>query len=180
MGRCLLAHMKIDSAAPGLRAIPSLDDAVSPEHPDSEVALSRDARRSRRKRPVRARTINVKRLSRRELYREAALWSSDHAPLPATRSECKDGLRPCPHVSCKYHLYLDVSPTTGAIKLNFPDLEVWELRESCALDIAERGSSTLEDVGLIMNLTRERVRQLETSALERLRSLRGLRELCHD
>jgi len=25
---------------------------------------------------------------------------------------------------------------TGAIKLNFPDLEVWELGESCALDIS--------------------------------------------
>jgi len=61
-------------------------------------------------------------------------------------------------------LYLDVNERTGSIKLNFPDLEVWELPETCALDIADRGGITLEEVGEIMNLTRERIRQLETAA----------------
>ena len=71
-------------------------------------------------------------------------------------------------MSCKYHLYLDVNPETGSIKLNFPDVEVWEMTETCALDIAERGGVTLEEVGEIMNLTRERIRQLEMSGLNRL------------
>ena len=35
------------------------------------------------------------------------------------------------------------------------------MRESCALDVAERGGLKNEDVGAIMNLTRERVRQIE-------------------
>jgi hypothetical protein len=91
-----------------------------------------------------------------------------------------EGPRPCPHVSCRHHLYLDVSPRTGAIKLNVPDLEVWDLPTSCALDVAENGATTLEDVGGILNLTRERIRQLELSALARLEALGdmlALREL---
>jgi hypothetical protein len=77
-------------------------------------------------------------------------------------------------VSCKHHLFIDVSPRTGAIKLNFPDLEVWELGESCALDVADRGGTTLEDVGAIMNLTRERIRQVEVKALAKLEALRDM------
>ena len=57
-----------------------------------------------------------------------------------------------------------MSARTGAIKLNFPDLEVWEMNETCALDVADRGGTTLEDVGAIMNLTRERIRQVEVKA----------------
>jgi len=77
--------------------------------------------------------------------------------------------RPCPYVSCKHHLYLDVMPRTGAIKLNFPDLEPWELEETCALDVAEHDHCTLLEIGQLMNLTRERVRQIEADALEKLR-----------
>jgi DNA-directed RNA polymerase sigma subunit (sigma70/sigma32) len=45
------------------------------------------------------------------------------------------------------------------------------LPESCALDIADRGGITLEEVGEIMNLTRERIRQLETRGLAKLKAL---------
>lgn len=82
--------------------------------------------------------------------------------------------RPCGFVSCRHHLYLGVNERTGSIKLNFPGLEVWDLPESCALDVADRGEMTLEAVGELMNLTRERVRQLEASALEKLKALSEL------
>ena len=85
------------------------------------------------------------------------------------RSECKYGRRPCLFVSCKYNLYLDVDPKTGSIKFNFPDLEPDEMVESCALDIADRGGEILENVGLAINMTRERVRQIEEMTTERLR-----------
>jgi hypothetical protein len=147
-----------------------------------QVDLTREQRRSRRKRAVRARTINVKRMTA-----GAPLSKKQSAEIeavrPKHRSECAEGMRPCPHVSCRHHLYLDVSPKTGAIKLNFPDLEPWELPMSCALDIAEDGGRTLEDVGEIMNLTRERIRQLELKALSKLeaiRDMRALRELIDD
>jgi DNA-directed RNA polymerase sigma subunit (sigma70/sigma32) len=72
---------------------------------------------------------------------------------------------------------LDVSPTTGTIKLNFPELEVWELAETCSLDIADAGPQPLERVSVLMNVTRERIRQIESVALARLGSLRDARAL---
>lgn len=141
---------------------------------------SRDRRRSRRKRAVRARTLSVKRMSRTDSELGREIRARLDALRPKTRGECAEGPRPCPHVSCRHHLYLDVSPRTGAIKLNFPDLEVWDMPISCALDVAENGATTLEDVGGILNLTRERIRQLELSALSRLEALGdmlALREL---
>lgn len=138
--------------------------------------LSREQRRSRRKRVIRARTISLKRMSRRPPARDEG-HEELGAGRPTTRADCVDGPRPCPHVWCKYHLYLDVSPRTGAIKLNFPDLEVWQLGASCALDVADSGGSTLEDVGELMNLTRERIRQLELQAVSRLASVRDMHAL---
>jgi hypothetical protein len=81
--------------------------------------------------------------------------------------------RPCPFVSCEQHLYLDVNPQSGAIKLNFPHLEVWEMAETCALDVADRGGITLEEVGAILNLTRERIRQVEVRGLTKIRVTSG-------
>ncbi len=139
--------------------------------------ITREQRRSRRKRDVRARTISVKRMTKRELEIGRLLYPESDYDKPRTRSECVGGPRPCPYISCKHHLYVDVSPRTGAIKLNFPDLEVWELSESCALDVADRGGTTLEDVGAIMNLTRERIRQVEVKALAKLEALSDMESL---
>jgi hypothetical protein len=88
---------------------------------------------------------------------------------PRTRGDCAGGARPCPWLSCRHHLYLDVNPETGSIKLNFPDLEPGELASSCSLDIADDGDHVLDDVGAVMNLTRERTRQVEMGALARLK-----------
>lgn len=139
--------------------------------------ITREQRRSRRKRDVRARTISVKRMTKRELEIGRLLYPETDYWKPRTREECVGGPRPCPYISCKHHLYVDVSPRTGAIKLNFPDLEVWELSESCALDVADRGGTTLEDVGAIMNLTRERIRQVEVKALAKLEALHDMEAL---
>jgi hypothetical protein len=174
------SHGPNDTAKPGPLATEgalALDVDVENEVEGDEESITREQRRSRRKRDVRARTISVKRMTKRELeigrllYPEEAYWK------PRTRAECAEGPRPCPFVSCKHHLYIDVSPRTGAIKLNFPDLEVWDLGESCALDVADRGGTTLEDVGAIMNLTRERIRQVEVKALAKLEALRDMMAL---
>ena len=144
---------------------------------EAEEHITREQRRSRRKRDIRARTISVKRMTKRELEIGRLLFPEMDYWKPRTRAECVDGPRPCPYVSCKHHLFIDVSPRTGAIKLNFPDLEVWEMAESCALDVADRGGTTLEDVGAIMNLTRERIRQVEVKALAKLEALRDMMAL---
>lgn len=140
-----------------------------------ETQVTREQRRSRRKRDVRARTISVKRMTKRELEMGRLLYPDvEDVIKPKTRAECLEGERPCPFVSCKHHLYLDVSARTGAIKLNFPDLEVWDMTETCALDVADRGGTTLEEVGAIMNLTRERIRQVEVKGLAKLQALKDM------
>ena len=143
---------------------------------DAEV-VTREQRRSRRKRDVRERTISVKRMTKRELELGRMMYPDADVERPRTRAECANGERPCPFVSCKHHLYLDVSAKTGAIKLNFPDLEVWEMTETCALDVADRGGTTLEEVGAIMNLTRERIRQVEVKGLAKLEALKDMSAL---
>jgi len=126
--------------------------------------------RSKRSREVRARSLSATtRVSRRALAAAAAMYPEDTASMrPRTRGECVDGPRPCPWVSCRHHLYLDVDARTGALKVNFPDLEPEQLAQSCSLDLAERDGMTLEEVGQVLNLTRERVRQIENRAGERI------------
>ena len=135
-----------------------------------------DGKRGRR----RSRTMSRKEIAR-ELRRQRTLGVVDpemeeivrevEAARPRTRADCAQGPRPCMFISCKHHLYLDVNPSTGSIKLNFPDKEIWEMAETCALDVADRGGITLEEVGAIMNLTRERIRQVETRGLLKLRAM---------
>ena len=124
----------------------------------------------KRKERTRSRTIAGRRLTRAEIEEGKQLVDHMWYERPQTRSECADGPRPCAFVSCKFHLYLDVKTETQSIKLNFPHLEVWEMEQSCALDVAQQGGLTLEEVGRIMNLTRERIRQVEAVGLEKLRT----------
>jgi len=170
------AQADVQSSEPGETQGPVLlTDGATALAPEEQI--TREQRRSRRKRAVRARTISVKRMTKRELEIGRLLYPDDAYWKPKHRNECVDGPRPCPFVSCKHHLFVDVSPRTGAIKLNFPDLEVWDMGESCALDVADRGGTTLEDVGAIMNLTRERIRQVEVKALAKLEALRDMMAL---
>ncbi|HJL43971.1 MAG TPA: sigma factor-like helix-turn-helix DNA-binding protein [Myxococcales bacterium LLY-WYZ-16_1] len=136
------------------------------DHADTEVppAFSESARQ-------RSMTIPRKQMlrDRRRMLSQGTLPEILEYDRPRNRAECRHADRPCLYVSCRYHLYLDVNPATGSIKINFPDKQIWELEETCALDVAERGGVTLEEVGVIMNLTRERIRQVEVTGLEKLR-----------
>ncbi len=167
----------VDAEIPGDGELTEGALALKAQPNTSATAVTREQRRSRRKREIRARTISVKRMTKRELEIGRMLYPETDYYKPATRAECLDGPRPCPYVSCQHHLFLDVSARTGAIKLNFPDLEVWDMNESCALDVADRGGTTLEDVGAIMNLTRERIRQVEVKALAKLHALNDMMDL---
>ena len=144
-------------------------DVDQPTGGETTPTVSRKVRRRPRRSRPRSKTIAMKRLTREELRIGALLYPPVDIPRPKTRAECAQEQRPCPWVSCKHHLYLDVNPDTGSIKINFPDLEPWEMAETCALDVADRGGITLEEVGEIMNLTRERIRQVEVRGLLQLK-----------
>jgi hypothetical protein len=134
--------------------------------------------RDQRQREVRARTESIRGVTMRDLGVGAAAYPEQPGidyQRPRTRGECPT-VRPCPFVSCRHHLFIDVDARNGSIKFNFPDLEPHELAHSCSLDVAERGGVRVEDVGALINVTRERARVIETVALARAASNRELEE----
>lgn len=151
-----------------IRLIASSRLEPEPEAEEAEQPLSKDQIRSRRRRDVAGRSILLRARKSDILAVGQAEDPEIESMRPRVRGDCKDVPRPCPFVLCKYHLYLDVSPRTGSIKLNFPDLDVSEMKESCVLDVAERGGTKIEVLADILNLTRERIRQLGVSALDKL------------
>ena len=90
---------------------------------------------------------------------------------PRTRGDCKDGPRPCPWVSCAHHMAHIVPSnasrwTTKSIvrddEIDPEDVAelIAAMENSCVLDIADRGEHTLEQIGELLGVTRERVRQV--------------------
>ncbi len=122
-------------------------------------------------RSYRQRTFAPKQLRTLVMHDRCNDDAGEHSvPRPRVRGDCEDGPRPCPWVGCRYHLYLEVNPRTGSIKLQFPDFDPWELAETCALDVADRGGYTLEETGELFNISRERVRQVQGVALRKVES----------
>lgn len=100
-------------------------------------------------------------------------WRAEHDRRQALRLpivQAEDGVncaRPCPWVSCRHHLYLEVNPATGKIGLAFPTMEVWDLKETCALDVVrkyERGAP-LHDVADASGVTHQRIQQIEARGI---------------
>lgn len=130
---------------------------------------------------ARPRLVNPQKLSTLEKQVYLNLYPyPDGVRRPSTRADCVDGgfnaERPCPFVSCRHHLALEVM-RTGAVLEPFGDVDVDEMPETCSLDVTDHSPAgwSLVEVGFVLNLTRERVRQLEEKALRNLR--RKLAEL---
>jgi len=92
---------------------------------------------------------------------------------PRYRPECRNGPRPCPLVGCFFNNYLEIRRRANRppeIKLLHPDRlpEDMPPEDSCTLDLAEDGPQTLDRVGQVLGLTRERIRQIETKILKRI------------
>ena len=96
-----------------------------------------------------------------------------HEERPRTRADCVGQPRPCPWVSCRHHLFLEVNESSGALRLNRPGLQVDQLEETCALDVAEkvrqRGEqASLEEIARLLGVSQERIRQIERTAMQSL------------
>lgn len=81
--------------------------------------------------------------------------------LPTTRADCIDGIRPCPHVSCRYHL-----------------AELWgdarpEDADTCALDIADRGDHDASDLAAMLGTPDSTLSDIEARAIQKLRKALG-------
>jgi hypothetical protein len=110
----------------------------------------------------------------RERARNAPVYAPAPGWRPVTRADCAQVPRPCPYVSCSQHNYLDViasdSNRAPRIRLNHPGLEPHEMVDSCALDVAERGEHTLEEVAEATGMSPQRVDQISAAALVTLRT----------
>lgn len=144
----------------------------------TDAYLTREQRRSRRRDGAPARSIYRRQLTQVELAVGRERYPVTDHGRPATRGECGEGSRPCPFVSCKHHLYLDVT-RAGSIKLNFPDREPDDLEETCVLDIADEQGAKLSVVADAMNMTREGVRLIEKAALAKLTALKDAGGMDH-
>lgn len=97
--------------------------------------------------------------------------------LPETRGECRGGARPCPLVSCRFHLLLNVT-SDGRMysQLEFDEdvpesiaEALREMNETCALDVSERGNNmTQEDVGAALGIPKEKVCVIEKRAADKV------------
>lgn len=149
-----------------VRRLPILNDD------GSRKEASADEKRFREVRPIVEKMREVSDSERAIMRAEGSYV--DRFDRPKTRRDCLPGgmnaARPCPWVSCKHSLFLDVNKDNGNIKLNFPDLEPHEMAPGacCALDVAETNESSVYAVAELTNITHVRVRQIELGALRRL------------
>lgn len=105
--------------------------------------------------------------SRSELYADRHELISDLNTRPKTRGECKDGPRPCPWVGCRHHLALEVTPA-GRVQHVHPGVDLEDLEHTCSLDVADDRPQSLHEIGRLLNMSRERVRQIEARLLGEL------------
>jgi hypothetical protein len=91
-----------------------------------------------------------------------------------TRGACRKLQGPCPHAVCRFNLTDERRDNRGAKPSQF-HLPV--VRETCALEAAEQGGMTLEEIAMRLSLTRERVRQIELGALKKLWAKLGADEV---
>jgi hypothetical protein len=91
-----------------------------------------------------------------------------------TRGACRRLAGPCPHSVCRFNLTSERRDSRGAkpSQLHLP-----VVRETCALEAADQGGMTLEEIASRLSLTRERVRQIELGALKKLWAKLGADEV---
>ena len=93
---------------------------------------------------------------------------------PTNREQCNNNFRPCPWARCKYHLIFETD-IRGQLDDDIVD-KLLSMPETCILDVTDTGEKTLHEVGKILGITRERVRQIE-GASDRDYIIKGISRL---
>lgn len=116
----------------------------------------------------------------------------DH--VPATRAECKDGPRPCPHVRCEWHLWLQRGedgpgrrvagkPPASTLRPVWMD---WPLPPSCGADLADEAERkgemmTVAEIGRAMDLRSTQIHETLATGRQKLKAENvNMRRLMYD
>lgn len=88
---------------------------------------------------------------------------------PKTRGDCVSGPRPCPWVSCRHHLGVDVLGTEVRERAGWDEVDALgrPLRPSCSLDVADDGPQPIEPIARALGVSARRVDQLLKRAVRR-------------
>ena len=92
---------------------------------------------------------------------------------PQKREDCIGGERPCPFISCRYHMLwaLSSKKRNEAPKdiLSMTDEEIVDkalsLSETCVLDVADNGRATFEYIAEILGMTRQAVDHIQNGSV---------------
>lgn len=81
---------------------------------------------------------------------------------PKRRQDCKNGIRPCPFITCKYNLLLD--------RYSYDQLEnddsLWDDgKPSCVLDEADKGGLTFKTISYNLRMNLDSVRKLAAESV---------------
>jgi hypothetical protein len=95
---------------------------------------------------------------------------------PKNRSECLCMKKPCPWVRCRYHMIWAIIDRDckynfkhrhmrGDILESYTDDEIIDIicsmKESCVLDVADKGKHTLDQIGKLVGLSSQRIQAME-------------------
>jgi hypothetical protein len=167
-------------ASPPLDVTPTLDEVL----PATQAELEALRRENAELRAERDDAIEIaaahesapkpRPLEQRRRHARARLFAQPVIePLPArplTRADCARGPRPCRWTACRFHLGDLRRQKGGRPAKGAADLPPARSRETCLLDVTDRGAATLEEIATTLGVTRERVRQIEAKALVQVRS----------
>lgn len=85
---------------------------------------------------------------------------------PKTRGECYTMPRPCPFVSCRYHLATDEHvDNQGRVRLRIANEHPEDMEHTCALDVADAGVQQLSEIAEASDLHKSTVQMTFDRAL---------------
>lgn len=138
---------------------------------DSVTYVRRDIR-------VWTRSVHISKRRLTLLQEENARFPWHEHEAPTVRGDCLPGgcneVRPCPWARCRWHLAYDFNRVNGSLTENSPGADFDDLPETCSLDVADRGETSLDELGRLLNVTREAMRLTEIRALAKLASAEGV------